>query len=134
MALLFSKKTLSALLRGIISKHNSNFNCLNCLHSFSAKNKLESHGKVCENKDFCGAVKPCEDTKVLKEQYTEIGINQKQQYKDKALHDSLARVWGSAKKIVKNLDLDRLGIIQNFVRMKDVVFLKQNIYQLWVQN
>ena len=134
MALLFSKKTLSALLRGIISKHNSNFNCLNCLHSFSTKNKLESHEKVCENKDFCGAVKPSEDTKVLKEQLTEIGINQKQQYKDKALHDSLARVWGSAKKIVKNLDLDRLGIIQNSVRMNDVVFLKQNIYQLWVQN
>ena len=77
MALLFSKKTLSALLRGIISKHNSNFNCLNCLHSFSTKNKLESHEKVCENKDFCGAVKPSEDTKVLKEQFTEIGINQK---------------------------------------------------------
>ena len=77
MALLFSKKTLSALLRRIISKHNSNFNCLNCLHSFSTKNKLESHEKVCENKDFCGAVKPSEDPKVLKEQYTEIGINQK---------------------------------------------------------
>ena len=134
MALLFSKKTLSALLRGIISKHNSNFNCRNCLHSFSTKNKLEYLEKVCENKDFCGAVKPSEETKVLKEQLTEIGINQKQQYKDKALHDSLARVWGSAKKIVKNLDLDRLGIIQNFFQMKDVVFLKQNIYQLWVQN
>ena len=27
------------------------------------KNKLESHKKECENKDFCGAVIPSEDTK-----------------------------------------------------------------------
>ena len=77
MVLLCSKKILSTLLREKISKHNSDFNCLNCLHSFSTKNKLEYLEKVCENKDFCGAVKPSEETKVLKEQLTEIGINQK---------------------------------------------------------
>ena len=27
-------KILSALLRGITSKHNSDFHCLNCLYSF----------------------------------------------------------------------------------------------------
>ena len=40
-------KKLSSLLRGITSKHNSNFYCLNCLHTFQTKAKLESHKKVC---------------------------------------------------------------------------------------
>ena len=40
-----SKKVL-ALLRGITSKHFSNFYCLNCLHYFRTKNKLEFHKRV----------------------------------------------------------------------------------------
>ena len=44
-------KKLSALLRGITSKHHSGFYCLNCLHSFATKNKLESHEKVCKKKN-----------------------------------------------------------------------------------
>ena len=39
-------KELSALLRGITSKHYGDFYCLNCLHSFRSKNKLESHKKA----------------------------------------------------------------------------------------
>ena len=31
-------KKLSALLRGITSKHHGDFYCLNCFHSFAAKN------------------------------------------------------------------------------------------------
>ena len=58
-------KKLSALLRGITSKNNGDFYCLNCLHSFRTKNKLESHKIVCENKDFCNVIMPSEDTKVL---------------------------------------------------------------------
>ena len=49
-------KKLSALLRGITSKHQGHFYCLNCLHSFATKNKLKSHEKVCKNKEFCGIV------------------------------------------------------------------------------
>ena len=48
-------KKLSALLRGIISKNNGDFYCVNCLHSFrtkNKKNKLESLKSVCENKAF----------------------------------------------------------------------------------
>ena len=54
MALSFRKKKLSALLRGITSKNNDDFYCLNCFHSFTTKkkNKLESHKKVPENKDY----------------------------------------------------------------------------------
>ena len=55
-------KKLSALLRGITSKSNYDFYCLNCLHSFRTKCKLESHKKICKNKDFCDVIMPSEDT------------------------------------------------------------------------
>ena len=42
----------SALLRGITSISNGDFYSFNYLHSF--RKKLETHKKVCENKDFCG--------------------------------------------------------------------------------
>ena len=41
-------KKLSALLRGITSKHHGDFYCLNCLHSFRTENKPKSHEKVCK--------------------------------------------------------------------------------------
>ena len=58
-------KKLSALLRGILSKHDGDFYCLNCLLSFTTKSKLDSRKKVCENKDFCVVVVPSEDNKIL---------------------------------------------------------------------
>ena len=58
-------KEISALLRGITSKHYVDFYCLNCLHSFRTKNKFDSHKKVFENKDFCNVIIPFEDTKIL---------------------------------------------------------------------
>ena len=58
-------KKLSPLLRGITSKYYDDFYCLNCLHSFRTKNKLEAHKKLCENKDFLNAIMPSEDTKLL---------------------------------------------------------------------
>ena len=33
-------KKLTALLRGITSKHRGDFYCLNCLHSFATENKF----------------------------------------------------------------------------------------------
>ena len=42
-------KNLSALLRGIMSKHDGDFYCFNYLCLFRTKNELESHKKVCEN-------------------------------------------------------------------------------------
>ena len=64
MALSSSKK-LSALIRGITSKYYSDFYCLICLHSFRTKNKLESHKKLCENKDFCNVIISPEDNEIL---------------------------------------------------------------------
>ena len=60
MTLSCSKK-LTILLREITSKNNGDFHCFNFLHSFRTKNKLQSHKKVCENKDI---VVPSEDTEI----------------------------------------------------------------------
>ena len=54
-----------SVLRRITSKHLGDFSCLNCLHSFRTKNKLESHKKVCENKYFCNVIMLSEDTEIL---------------------------------------------------------------------
>ena len=64
MTLSCSKK-LSALLRGIMAKHHSDFYCLNCLHSFATECKREFDKKLCENKDFCNVVMSSEGNKVL---------------------------------------------------------------------
>ena len=58
-------KKLSGLLRGITPKHNGDFYCLSCLHSFATENKREFHGKIYENKEFCNIVMSSEDTKIL---------------------------------------------------------------------
>ena len=57
---------ISTLLKGITSKHHGDFYCLNCFHSFATENKLQSHKRVCGNKDFCNIIMPSEDTKILK--------------------------------------------------------------------
>ena len=56
---------LSALLRVITSKHQGDFYCLNCFHSCTTENKLQSHKTVYENKDFCITIMPSEDAKTL---------------------------------------------------------------------
>ena len=58
-------KMLSALLRGVTSKHRRDFYCLNCLHSFTTGNKHKTHKKVCGNKYFCNVIMPSEDNKIL---------------------------------------------------------------------
>ena len=58
-------KKLSALLHGVTSKHKGDFYCLNCFHSFKKENKLKSHEKVFNNKDFCGIVMTSEKDNTL---------------------------------------------------------------------
>ena len=50
--MLSSNKKISASLRGITSKNNSNSYILSCLHWFRTKSKLEFCKKVCKNKKF----------------------------------------------------------------------------------
>ena len=58
-------KKLSALLKGIISKYHGDFYWLNYFDSFAAEKNLESHKKVCENKDFYNVIMPSKGTKIL---------------------------------------------------------------------
>ena len=44
---------ISGLLRGITSRHNGDFYCLNCFHSYTTENKLKKHEKICNEHDFC---------------------------------------------------------------------------------
>ena len=44
---------MSALFCKVTSKHDGDFYCLNCLHSFRTENKLKEHENVCKNHDYC---------------------------------------------------------------------------------
>ena len=57
---------MPALLRGIASKHDADFYCLKCFHSYSTKDKLKKHENMCKNHDYCYVEMPKEDSKVLK--------------------------------------------------------------------
>ena len=59
-------KSLSALLKGIISEHKGDFYCLNCFRPYTTRNELERHKNVCENNDYCCVEMPNEDNKILK--------------------------------------------------------------------
>ena len=47
---------ITASLRGITSKHDGDFYCLNFVLFFWTENKLKSHEKVCKNKGFGGII------------------------------------------------------------------------------
>ena len=59
-------KNLSRLLKGITSKHNGDFYCLNCFHSYRTKNKLNAHKKICENHEYCHIEMPNKDNNIIK--------------------------------------------------------------------
>ena len=63
---LYCCKKLSALFRGITSKHKGYFYCLNFFLAYTTKNKLEIHQNVCENHDYCCVEMPNEDNKISK--------------------------------------------------------------------
>ena len=57
---------MSALFKGITSKHEGDFYFLNCFQSYSTENKLKKHKKVCENHDYYYVEMPEEYKKILK--------------------------------------------------------------------
>ena len=59
-------KNLSGLLRGVTGNQNGDFYCLNCFRECTTKNKLETHKKICENRDYCHVEMPNEDNKITK--------------------------------------------------------------------
>ena len=58
-------KRIPGLLRRITSRHNGDFYCLNCFHSYTTENKLKKHEKICNDHDFCFLKMPNEDNKIL---------------------------------------------------------------------
>ena len=59
-------KSLSALFRGVTSKHDGDFYCLNCVSSYRTENKVKNLKKACENHGYCYVEMPEEDNKTLK--------------------------------------------------------------------
>ena len=53
-------KKLPALFCKIKSKHDKEFYCSNCLHSFSTEKKLKEHKNVGKNHDYCYTEMPKE--------------------------------------------------------------------------
>ena len=59
-------KSISGLLRGLTSNHNGDFHCSNCLHSYTTKEKLRKHERICNDRNFCQLKMPDENKKILK--------------------------------------------------------------------
>ena len=59
-------KSTSELLRGITSKHNGDFYCLNCFDLYTTEKKLREHQRICSDHDFCYLNMPDDDNKILK--------------------------------------------------------------------
>ena len=58
-------KRLPALVKGITSKHDGNFYCLNCFHAYTTRNSFEKRKNVCEKHNYCHVEMPNEDNKIL---------------------------------------------------------------------
>ena len=59
-------KNLPGLLKRITSTHEKDIYCLNCFHSCRTKSKLESHKKICENRDYCHVEVLTKDNNIIK--------------------------------------------------------------------
>ena len=103
--------------------NDDDFCCLNCHHCFITKNKLESHKKVYEEKNFCNIVMPFKDTKMLE-------LN-KYQKSDKGLFniyadfECLKERIGGCKSNPENLSTTKVGEnIQSAFTMPTISSLK----------
>ena len=67
-------KSLPGLLKGITSNHKGDFYCLICFHSYSTKDRLKKHEKVCNDHDYCHLEMPNEDNKILKHDCVEVSL------------------------------------------------------------
>ena len=67
-------KKCSVFFKRITSKHDGDFYCLNCFHSFRTENKLKKYKNVCENHDYCYVKMPDKDNKILKYNHGETSM------------------------------------------------------------
>ena len=66
MALSYSEKLVCITWYQMISNHEGYFYCLNCFHSYSTKEKLKKHEKVCNDHDYCYVEMPDDSNKISK--------------------------------------------------------------------
>ena len=59
-------KSIPGLLTGITPNHAGDLYCLNCFHSYTTKNKLKRHEKICKDHDFCHVKMPNKNNEILK--------------------------------------------------------------------
>ena len=59
-------KSIPTLFRGITSKHNGDFYCLNCFSSFRTENVLKNYENVCGDHDYCHIQLPNKENNILK--------------------------------------------------------------------
>ena len=64
-------KKLSTLLRGIKSKHDGDFYCLNCFHLYITNDRLKKHENVCKVHDYCYVEMLDKDNNILKHNHGE---------------------------------------------------------------
>ena len=93
---------MSALFRGVTSKYDGDFYYLNCVLSYSTKDKLKKHYNACKNNDYCYVEMPKGDNKILKYNY---GANfMKIPFIIYTELDSLLEKWALAIIILKNYE------------------------------
>ena len=73
----FWQKKLFALLRETSWKHDDDYCCVNCLHSFRIENKLKSHENICKNHGYCYIKMSEKDKNILKYNHVENSIMKK---------------------------------------------------------
>ena len=59
-------KDIPMLFRGIRSKNNGDFYCLNCFPSFRTENALKNYENTCRNHNYCYTEMPNKDCNILK--------------------------------------------------------------------
>ena len=98
-------KTLSALLRGETSNHNGDFYCLNCFHSYSTKEKLKKHERVCNDHDYC---------------YVEMS-NEEKKYKNTTMKKKCAHVKIILKNLIQRKKLSMHLLVTHFLQVLHLI-------------
>ena len=75
IGIIFAVKSIPKLFNGITSRHNRDFYCLNCFHSYRTTNKLIKHERTCKDHDFCNVKMPNKNKKFLKYNPGEKSLN-----------------------------------------------------------
>lgn len=66
----------SRLARDISSKHDGDYYCYHCLHSFWIDSALEKHERLCKEHDFCEVLPPNDKNEIIKHNFGSKSLRQ----------------------------------------------------------